>query len=131
MNAFTSNRLSLFSDALTFVLENSLTGLGYGNRPFAVDNLYLALSVESGVFAGIAAASLIATACVEGFRSVAALRGTEYESIAIGLFAAIIPFVPPSLFERGAILSTVYINVSWWVCLACLLTLPLLAREPQ
>jgi len=123
LNGFTSNRVYLFSHAWNIVLQNPVIGLGYGNRPFAIDNLYLATFVESGVLSGLGVAVILLITIIEGFRTVLDLRGTKYNSMAYGLFGAVVSYVPASMFERGVVFLNFYINVSWWVCLACLLAL--------
>lgn len=129
LNDFTSNRLTLFSDAFELFIDVPVLGLGFGNRPFAVDNLYLGTIVESGFLPGVLMIVFVVVTVVTGYRIVRRFRRTEHEILAASLFGAVVSYVPVTLFERGVIFLNFFLNVGWWVCLGSLLMLLVLDGE--
>lgn len=131
LNGFTSNRLTLFIDALDLFLGAPILGIGYGNRTFPVDNLYLATIVEAGFLPGVLIVVFVGTVVVTGYRVVHRFQGTDHEILATSLFAAVVCYLPVTLFERGIIFLNFYLNVSWWICLGSLLMLPVLEGDTK
>jgi O-antigen ligase len=129
LDGFTSGRLSTFAKGLELAVANPLQGLGYGNLPFGIDNLYLVVAVQSGLFAALFVLVFVVTAWLRSAQILKYLSGTRYQTTAIGLFGAVTTYIPITLFERGVIFINFYLNVGWWICLGSLLMLPYLEDD--
>lgn len=126
VNSFTSNRLALFSKGIELFANAPVIGIGFGNRPFTIDNLYLVTIIESGFLPGVLVVIFVGLTVVSGHWVVRQFAGTEDEILTSSLFAAVVSYLPITIFEQAVIFLNFFLNIGWWVCLGSLLMLPIL-----
>jgi O-antigen ligase len=101
-------RLNVWSKALTLFLDHPITGIGFGNLRFGdyllarlappaenagfVDNQYLHVLVEGGIFAGLAWLAYVVYILLKAQRTVIKAEGTSLFAEAIGVQGTLIVY---------------------------------------
>lgn len=126
---FFGGRETTFPLAIQMIKDNLLVGIGLGMTPFTLDNTYLTIILQCGIFVGLMTILIIGCIWAQAKRNMNYLKNSKYKILSISLYSAIFIFIANTIIESGAIFTNFFMSIPWWMCVVSIFVLPNLIKN--